>query len=155
MWLPIGFTLIVLLALLLAAGGAFLALRWGWPAVLKAVVSHMEPALREHTTRIDAIETAVEAIPASFEAYQKEVKRIHDRAYVVVRRARKELAESNVEQPELEQLATGLQLFDGAGGADGEVSQVPEALAPYAAPVEASTPLTWRQLTFRRKHGLG
>jgi len=155
MWLPIGLTLIVLLALALAAGGTFLALKWGWPAILSAVVTHMDPAITQLAGRIQEIERDVAGIPKSFLEYQKEVKKIHDRAYLVARRARKELAESGVQEPELEQISTDLQLFDGTGGEAGPVPTMPEGVARLAAPYEAAqAPLTWRQRTFRKKHGI-
>jgi len=153
MWLPIGLTVCVLLAAFLAVGGASLALKHGWPAILAAVGRHVAPALAAMQAEIVDIRGEVAAIPKSFESYEKEVKRLHDRAYHRVRRAREEFAQRGGADPELDQVAGELQLFDGERGAPGGVPVMPEGLAEHPSARAPEQPLTWQQRTVRYKYG--
>jgi len=153
MWLPIGLTVCVLLAVFLAVGSASLALKHGWPAILGAVGRHVGPALAEMKAEIVDIRGEVAAIPKSFESYEKEVKRLHDRAYHRVRRAREELKARGANDPELDEVAGQLHFFDGEGGAAGGVPVVPQGVAQYPQAGAETPPLTWQQRTQRYKHG--
>jgi len=154
MWLPLALTLIVLLTVALAVGCAFLGLRWGWPAILAGVDQHMEVKHSDLRADIAQLRADLDAIPASFLDYQKEVQRLHGQAYRLVRRARKELSESGVVDPDVEGVAADLQLVDGVRVGENGLQPVPEsvALPEPAQPPQRS--MTWQQRTFIHKHKL-
>lgn len=154
MWLPLALTLIVLLTVALAVGGAFLGLKWGWPAVLAGVDRHMEAKHDALRASIALLRSDLDVIPASFETYQKEVQRLHGQAYRLVRRARKELADSGVIDPEIEGVAGELSLVDG-------VSEPGVGLQPVHPVVDLTpetptrqAPMSWQARTFMHKHKL-
>ncbi len=154
MWLPLAVSLAILLAVALAVGSAWLGLKWGWPAVLAGVDRHMEAnntALRADVAQLRA---GIDAIPASFLDYQKEVQRIHGQAYRLVRRARKELAEGGVVDPDVEGVAADLQLVDGIPGEAPGLQPMHESVALPQTARPPQKPMTWQQRTFIHKHKL-
>lgn len=158
MWLPVGLAVIVLLVVAVTIGGAFMGFKYGFPALVDAIDRRLDPAWRQFAKELAQLRADIDAIPKSFEEYQAEVKRLHDRAYHRVRRARAELAERGVADPEVDQVAGELQQFDGEGGLPGQLSLLPEDMAvgqtssPTQQPM-TQQPLTWQQRTARYKRG--
>jgi len=153
MWVSVVLSVIALLVVLGVVGGVIVAVRSSWPLVLGALERRVEDLVRPLNAEIAALRTQIESFPAEWKRETKESKRLQDRAYYRVQRAREELAERGLSDGELDGLATEVREPDGAGGEGSGVLPMLPAMAQGPAPV-AAAPLTWRQLTTRKKHGI-
>jgi len=153
MWFPLTLSVIALLVVLGTIGGAITAIKHSWPLVLGALESKVEDLNRPIANDITELRALIETFPAEWKRETGEAKRLQDRSYYRVRRAREELAERGLADGELDQLAAEVRDPDGEGGAAGGVLPLLPVVAAAPAP-EPAAPLTWRQITTRRKHGI-
>lgn len=153
MWFSVVLSVIALLVVLGTMGGAIMAARTGWPLVLGALESKVDDLTRPLAAKIVELKAEIESFPAEWKRETKEAKRLQDRAYYRVRSARSELAERGLVDPELDLLAGEVRDPDGEGVPEGGVQPVLSVMAPTPE-ARVAAPLTWRQLTTRKKHGI-
>ena len=116
----------------------------------------LEQHKRDLEDRTKAIERDLEMLPLTWKGFQDEVKRLGERGYFHVRRARKELQESGYQDAQLDHVAGELQQFDGTGGAGEGLRILPEEVAEHSTHrVPDGPPLKehWKTRTLRYKHG--
>jgi len=153
MWFTVVLSVIALLVVLGTIGGAITAVKSSWPLVLGALERRVDDLTRPLDAEIKDLRALIESFPAEWKRQTAEAKRLQDRSYYRVRRAREELAARGLTDPELDSLAGEVQPGDGEGVEEGGVQPVLSVVAPGATP-EPAAPLTWRQITTRRKHGI-
>ena len=118
-------------------------------------VSHLMVGIRDRGDRLEAgvadLKRLIDVTSLTWEAHENEVKRLGNRADHHVRRARAELAQHGVSDPELEEIGGQLQLLHGERSDAGELPAVSQEVAPVAAP--KPVPESWQTITMRYKHG--
>jgi len=135
----------------LVALGAFVVHKWLEPMMDVVVGRYVDAPIKHLHDRVAALESDVDELPKRWDDIRGESKRLRDRATYHVRRARAELEQLDLEDPELDALASDLRGRNGEPEQAGELQSVPDLVATVA-PEESAID---RALRYKwSKHGL-
>jgi len=135
----------------LVALGAFFVRKWFLPGLEVVVGRYVDAPLKALHERVSVVESDVDELPKRWDDIRGESKRLRDRATYHVRRARAELEQLDLEDPELDALASDLRGRNGEGEHAEQLPLVPDDVAPVAAqepPIMTALRHKWA------KHGL-
>jgi len=119
-------------------------------ALIAWASGYIEGSVQPFESRLKALEALVDDLPVRWDEIRDEAQKIKARAHYHVKRARSELAEIGLEDPELEGLDGQLRLIDDGRSEEEGMRSVPEGVVgvPEASQVES-----WQLATMRHKYG--
>lgn len=145
----IGFAALALLAL--AVSGYFTVKRWFFPVFKMTLESYWRGRWDIIDERLESLETDVAQLPRVWEEFASEAKKSQERARWHVRRVKKELEQRGLTDDEINSLDSEIRNRDGAGGDQGELLDLSDAMAKVS-PAPEEDPI---QKALRRKWANG